>query len=356
MSRRRTPRTAALIAAVALLPLTAACSASDDDASADAKAAGPGFPYTVDNCGVKTTYTAPPERAVTMNQHATEVMLELGLKDRIAGTAYLDDKVLPKYAKDYKALPVLAEEYPSKEKLLAADPDFVYGGYSSAFDAKNGTARDDLKKSGIKSRLNIESCVRGKATLDDVYREVTEVGRTFGAADRAKKWVAGARGTVAATEKVLKGTEPLKVFVYDSGDKTAFTAGGRGIGNEMIKRAGGRNIFADIDKSFTDASWEQVVTRKPDVIVIYDYGTTTVEQKKKRLLNDPVLRDVPAVKHKRFAVLPLSDAVLGVRAPAAIDKLAAQLHPELAKRLGELKEPKEPKEPKGSTGSKELKG
>ncbi|MCW7991705.1 lipoprotein, partial [Streptomyces platensis subsp. clarensis] len=88
-----------------------------------------------------------------------------------------------------------------------------------------------------------------------------------------------------------------------------------------------RNVFADLDKTFGDASWEQVVARKPDVIVIYDYGSTTVEQKKRRLLEDPALREVPAVKNRRFAVLPLSDAVLGVRAPAAVGKLAAQLHP-----------------------------
>ncbi|MGH4032745.1 ABC transporter substrate-binding protein [Actinomycetota bacterium Odt1-20B] len=322
-------RTAALICA-ALLPLATSCSGSGGSASGtDTKAAGPGFPYTVTNCGVKTTYQAPPQRAVTLNQHATEVMLELGLAKSLAGTAYLDDKVLPKYAKAYKAIPVLAKEYPSKEKLLGANPDFVYGGYGSAFNAKEGTARDDLAESGIKTRLNTEYCTSGRTSLDDLYREVTEVGRTFGVADRAKKWVEQARATVAATARRTKGTKPLKVFVYDSGDKTAFTAGGKGIGNEMILRAGGENVFADLDKSFTDASWEQVVTRRPEVIVIYDYGTTTVEQKKRRLLDDPALRDVPAIKHKRFAVMPLSDVVLGVRAPAAIEKLARQLHPEL---------------------------
>ncbi|MFI1472411.1 hypothetical protein ACH4XW_34970, partial [Streptomyces wuyuanensis] len=36
-----------------------------------------GFPVTVSNCGVKTTYQRPPRRAVSLNQHATEVMLAL---------------------------------------------------------------------------------------------------------------------------------------------------------------------------------------------------------------------------------------------------------------------------------------
>ncbi|MFJ3904130.1 ABC transporter substrate-binding protein [Streptomyces sp. NPDC090025] len=330
MSRRRPALPAlALIAALAA-PLLAACGSpaadsADKPAAPAAKAAG--FPYTVVNCGVSTTYQAPPKRAVTMNQHVTEVMLALGLQKSLVGTAYLDDAVLPAYKKAYDAVPVLAKEYPSKEALLAADPDFVYGGYASAFDAKTGRGRDDLKGFGIDTRLNTEYCPTGRTSLDDLYREIDEVGRTFGVADRARAWTAQARATVTATEQRLGKRTPVPVFVYDSGDKTAFTAGGKGIGNEIITRAGGRNVFADLDKTFGDATWEQVVARKPEVIVIYDYGSTTVEQKKKRLIDDPALRDVPAVKNRRFAVLPLSDTVLGVRAPGAIAKLADQLHP-----------------------------
>ncbi|WP_055567825.1 ABC transporter substrate-binding protein [Streptomyces atriruber] len=314
----------ALAAAALLVPL-AACSSSDSGGDTKPAAKAAGFPYTVTNCGVKTTYDAPPKRAVTMNQHTTEVMLELGLKDHLAGTAYLDDKVLPKYEKAYDSVPVLAKEYPSYEKLLAANPDYVYGGYASAFLAGDGRSRSALAKSGIDSRLNVEGCAKRPVSMDDVYREVREVGSTFGVRARADKWVSGAQRELAATAERAKGKKPSSVFVYDSGDKTAFTAGGRGIGNDIIKRAGGRNVFAHVDKSFSDASWESVVKNRPETILILDYGATTVAQKKKRLLDDPVLQDVPAVKNKRFAVLPLSDMVTGVRAPEAVRKLAAQL-------------------------------
>ncbi|SCF94232.1 ABC transporter substrate-binding protein [Streptomyces sp. Cmuel-A718b] len=329
---RRTP---ALIAAAVLLPLalTACSTSSDGDAATGDKASTPGegFPYTVKNCGVTTTYKAPPKRVVTMNQHVTEIMLELGLKKSLVGTAYLDDQVLPKYAKDYASVPVLAKEYPSYEQVLAANPDFVYGGYASAFAAGDGRGREAFKKAGIETRLNTESCTKGDQPMDTLYEEIREVGRTFGISDRAEAWIKQAKADNATTAKKLADLKPVSVFVYDSGDKTAFTAGGEGIGNELIERAGGTNVFADLDKPFGDASWENVVDRKPEVIVIYDYGATTVEQKKKRLLDDPALADVPAIKNKRFAVMPLSDAVLGVRVPAAVDKLAAQLHPEAVK-------------------------
>ncbi|MFF3098973.1 ABC transporter substrate-binding protein [Streptomyces cyaneofuscatus] len=324
---RRTP---ALIAAAVLLPLAlTACSTPKGDEPTGDKAAAKsdGFPYTVTNCGVTTTYKAPPKRVVTMNQHVTEIMLELGLTKSLVGTAYLDDKVLPKYAKDYASVPVIAKEYPSYEQVLAANPDFVYGGYSSAFTAGDGRGREAFKKSGIETRLNTESCAKADTPMETLYEEIREVGRTFGVTDRAEAWIKQAKADNAATAEKLKDLKALPVFVYDSGDKTAFTAGGKGIGNELITRAGGTNIFADLDKSFGDASWENVVARKPEAIVIYDYGSTTVAQKKKRLLDDPALADVPAIKNKRFAVMPLSDAVLGVRVPAAVEKLAAQLHP-----------------------------
>lgn len=328
---RRTP---ALIAAAVLLPLalTACSTTPDGDAATGDKAAAKsdGFPYTVKNCGVTTTFKAPPKRVVTMNQHVTEIMLELGLKKSLVGTAYLDDQVLPKYAKDYASVPVIAKEYPSYEQVLATNPDFVYGGYGSAFTAGDGRSREALKKSGVETRLNTESCTEGDQPMDTLYEEIREVGRTFGVPDRAEAWIKQAKADNAATARKLADLKPVSVFVYDSGDKTAFTAGGEGIGNELIERAGGTNVFADLDKPFGDASWENVVARRPEAIVIYDYGATTVEQKKKRLLTDPALADVPAIKNKRFAVMPLSDAVLGVRVPAAVDKLAAQLHPAAA--------------------------
>ncbi|MEV0259863.1 ABC transporter substrate-binding protein [Streptomyces sp. NPDC050617] len=319
-----------LLTSLLLLPL-AACGTSGSSGAdkSDDKAGGAsaGFPYTVTNCGVKTTFTQAPKRAVALNQHTTEILLALGLQDRMAGTAYLDDKISPEYRKAYDSVKVLAEKYPSKETLLGANPDFVYGGYASAFDKGEGRDRAGFQKSGINTRLNIESCAKGPIDVDDLKTEVTQVSRIFNVPERGKKLIAREQKGLDSVAARLKGVEPVSVFVYDSGDSSAFTAGGQGLGNDIIRRAGGRNVFADVEKSFADVSWERVIARKPDVVVIYDYGGTSVAAKKERLLNDPALKNVPAIKNKRFAVLPLSSAVLGVRAADAVDGLAAQLHP-----------------------------
>ncbi|MFD5429504.1 ABC transporter substrate-binding protein [Streptomyces sp. NPDC127084] len=322
-------RPVSLLSAMAAALLIAGCGGTAERKDApSADPAAKGFPVTVSNCGVKTTYQRPPQRSVSMNQHATEVMLALGLEKSMVGTSYLDDRILPEYQGAYDGIKVLAKEYPSFETLLAAEPDFTYGGFASTFDEKEGRSRDALSKAGINSYLNIEECPSGPVTMTAMDQEIRNVAKIFGVPDRAERQLKKLHGTLDTVEDKLAGTTRVKIFVYDSGDKTAFTAGGAGIGNEMIELAGGVNLFADLDKAFGDVSFEQVAERAPEVIVIYDYGDQPVEDKKKFLLANPALKDVPAVKNKRFAVLPLSSTVLGVRVPSGVESLARQLHPD----------------------------
>ncbi|OKI60595.1 ABC transporter substrate-binding protein [Streptomyces sp. MJM1172] len=319
-----------LAPAALLIPL-AGCGGSPGSADAAAGAdAAPGFPYTVTNCGVSSTYQAPPRRAVTMNQHATEIMLALGLEEKLVGTAYLDDAVLPAYRPAYDKVKVLAKEYPSKEVLLGANPDFVYGGYSSAFDKAQGRDREGLAKAGVNSRLSVEYCTRGPVGLGQLQTEITEVARTFGVPERGAALIGTEQRRIDAVTARVKDKAKPAVFVYDSGEASAFTSGGNGIGNEIVSLAGGTNVFADLKDTFGDVSWEKVIERKPEVVLIYDYGGTTVEAKKQRLVNDPALAEVPAVKNRRFVVLPLSSAVLGVRVADAVESLGRQLHPDAA--------------------------
>ncbi|WP_237536543.1 ABC transporter substrate-binding protein [Streptomyces sp. SID5785] len=329
--RRRSARVAAAATALSAVLLTGGCGSSGTGAGSPGASAPAvkGFPVTIDNCGVKTTYTRPPSRAVTIHQHPAELMLSLGLKERMAGTSYPDSAVLPELREDFSSIPQLSKEAPSFEKVLDTDPDFVYGGYASAFAEKEGRSRKAFADAGIDTYLNRENCA-GKqgVTMQDTYTEIRTIGRIFGVPDRASTLVSTLRSRVAEAGRAVKGTRDVSVFVYDSGDKSAFTAGGKGLGNELIKLAGGRNVFSELDDVFGDVSWEQVVDRRPDVIAIYDYAGTSVAQKKKFLLSQPALADVPAIKNKRFVVLPLTDTLVGVRSADAVGELARGLHPE----------------------------
>ncbi|MEU3144827.1 Vitamin B12-binding protein [Streptomyces sp. AVP053U2] len=329
--KRRSLRTTAAAVALSAVLLTAGCGSSDDgtgDAGATA-AAAEGFPVTIDNCGVRTTYDAPPSRVVTVHQHPAELMLALGLKDRMVGTAFPDSAVLPELREDFEAIPELAEREPSFEKILDTGPDFVYGGYGSAFAENEGRSREAFADAGIDTYLNREYCGEKRLTMEDTYAEIRTIGRIFDVSDRADELVADLRGRVGEAASAVEGEPEVTVFVYDSGDKSAFTAGGRGLGTELIRLAGGRNVFADLDEVFGDVSWEQVVERRPEVIALYDYaGAGGVEQKKEFLLSQPALADVPAVENERFVVLPLTATLIGVRSAYAVEDLARGLHPQ----------------------------
>ncbi|SMD25598.1 ABC transporter substrate-binding protein [Kibdelosporangium aridum] len=283
---------------------------------------------TIDNCGMQITFDGVPQRVIGYYQHPTEIMVALGLQDKLVGMVYPDNDPLPRYADVYKAIPKISDKDASFEQLLAKTPDLVYGGYDSSFDDKEGRSREAFTKAGIKTYLSREECIDRAVTMDDVWEEIRTIGRVFQVPDRADALIAELQANVAKTTERLNGVQPLKVFVYDSGDATAFTSGGTGIGNEVIKLAGGVNVFGDVRKDWADVSWEQVLQRSPDVIVIYDYyGTPAVDKKIEFLLGKPELAGVPAIRDRRFARLTLQDTVLGVRAPFAVEGLAKQLHP-----------------------------
>jgi iron complex transport system substrate-binding protein len=287
-------------------------------------------PVELENMGVKMIFPEAPKRAVTLNQHATEVMLALGLESSMVGTAYLDDQILPEYKAQYDKIPVLAKQYPSKEVFMAAAPDFAYAGWKSAFNDKNLGSREELAEQGVSTYVQ-ESSNKPGPTLEDVYLDILNIGRIFRVEDRTDKLVKGIRKQVQSIQTQIGTVEKApKVFVYDSGEDKPFTAANNYL-TSLIKSVKAKNIFDDINKSFAEVSWEEVVSRNPDVIVILDYGDTSLKDKEKLLLSKPALANVEAIKNKRFVVLPLSAAAEGIRAPIALKTLAAGLYPDKVK-------------------------
>jgi iron complex transport system substrate-binding protein len=91
------------------------------------------YPVGISNCGISSWIKSTPSRALTMNQGTTEIMLALGLADRMVGSAYLDDEIWQELAADYAKVPVISPTYPTAAEIEALQPDFVYASYSSAF-------------------------------------------------------------------------------------------------------------------------------------------------------------------------------------------------------------------------------
>lgn len=298
---------------------------------AAAKDTKPYEKVVINNMGQTVTFTEPPKRAVTLNQHVTEIMLALGLQDSMVGTAYLDDKILPEFQDAYSKIPVLSDKYPSKEVFMATEPDFAYAGWRSAFTEKSLGTVQELSESGIKTYVQ-ESSTMAAPDLEDVYKDIHTIGRIFNVEAKANAVIGKMKQDIEQITKQIGPIEkPLRVFIYDNGDDKAKTAANNYM-TKLISMVGGKNIFDDIQQGWTDVSWEEVINRNPEVIVIVDYGDKTVEQKRDLLLAKKELSNISAIKNKRFIILPLSAAAEGIRAPYALEMLAKGLYPDKFKK------------------------
>lgn len=280
-------------------------------------------------CDHTSTVPAAPERAVTLNQGATEVMLALGLADRMAGTAYLDDpEPAPQWAEDYATVPVLSAEYPTHEEVLAAQPDFVYGSYASAFDAEVAGPQADLEADGVASYLSPFGCadeaLHPEASFEAVWSEVASVAGAFGVDDRAEELRAAQEAELAGIAEDAAGSG-LEVLWYDSEEKAPFVGAGEGGPQLVLDAVGATNVFADLPGDWAHASWEKVVAADPDVIVLPDATWSTSEEKIAYLEGDPVLSQLRAVREGAYVTVPFSMTTAGVRLVEGAATVSEQL-------------------------------
>ena len=86
---------------------------------------------TVQSCNPTVTFDTPPERAISNDVNLTEMMLVLGLADRIVGyTGISGWKTLDEEMRaGVEELLELSAKYPSKEVLVGADADFFFAGW-----------------------------------------------------------------------------------------------------------------------------------------------------------------------------------------------------------------------------------
>jgi iron complex transport system substrate-binding protein len=292
------------------------------------------FPVTVENCGIETTYTEAPTRAVTMNQAATEIMLALGLEGSMVGTAYLDDDaVLPQWQDAYATVPVIADEYPSQEVLFEAEPDFVYGSYRSAFGEEAAGPREQLAELGINSYLSVASCEDAalrpeKVTFQTLFDEILNIGRIFGVEERAQTVVDEMQATLDGVLATIGDAEPVTVFWYDSEADAPYVGTCCGAPAMLLEAVGAQNIFADTPGTWANVTWEEVIARNPEVIVLADAEWSTAQEKIDLLLSDSAYSSIEAVQNQRFVSIPFGATTLGVRNVEGVVTLAQRLYPE----------------------------
>lgn len=310
---------------------------------------------TVTDCtGTKSTFTAPPKRTTTITGNVLEILLGLGLKDKIIGVQAVGPGAFPPALQTQAdALPKLSGKYvpgsfvpTQREQLLAANPDFVLGGWPSNFDASLGAmTQADLTQRGINSYYAFSANCPRKAPVTDfsvLYQDIRNFGAVYDAKDAADAMVAKMQKTVADVQNEVGDAPKPKVFSYsfeDGGRGKAYANGNQGLINAAITQAGGKNIFDDINATYQDVSWEDVAARNPDVIVLEAFGKPSsaefdkaIAESQSFFTKNPALQNVTAVKNRKFVAVTAEAYYLGgTRNADTVAFLAKAFHPDKIK-------------------------
>lgn len=327
----------------ALASVLVACGQSEQVGGAGAAVGGEGstsYPLTLDNCGEKVTFEAAPQRVVSLDQGSTEILLSLGLGDRVAGTASWTDPIRENLAEANKSVPRLSDNAPTYEVVLDTDPDFVTASFGRHFKQGGVAERARFAETGIESYLSPTDCENGVSinggakrttplTMEALYQEIRELATVFDVQQRGAQLVDELRAREAAA---IAGIEKSKVSMafWFADTKSPYVAGGLGSASLLATTVGATNVFADLTDDWPAVGWETMVERNADVLVLGDllrnrFPGDLLADKIAFLESDPVTRNLDAVRAKRYIALHGAEMNPSIRAVDGLEKVAAGL-------------------------------
>jgi len=261
-----------------------------------------------------------PRRIISLIPAATEMLFAVGAGARVVAVSSYD-----RYPPEVTRLPTVGALIdPNVERILSLKPDLVVI-YASQTDLKQQLARAGIAVYEYRH-----------AGLADVTETIRALGTRTGngtqasaAADRIEHELADIRSRVQALSRprtlLVFGREPASL-------RGLYASGGVGFLNDMLETAGGVNVFADVKLQSVQASTEQVLAARPDVILETRASNESfpVGQRGAEMDAWKTLASVPAVRSGR--VIFLSDDRIVVPGPRVAEGtllIAKALHPDV---------------------------
>ena len=280
----------------------------------------PAATYT-DALGRTVTLDKQPRRIVSMAPSLTEILFFLGLKDRVAGVTqfsyYPPEAELKPKIGSYINLNV--------EKIVTLNPDLAIG---TADGNKEGVVKH-LEQAGI------PVYIVNPRSVSDAIDTVAILGGVCGIGDTSMELAFRLKSRV---DYVLEKTADLRrplVFLQIN-VKPIMTVNRNTFHHDLIRLAGGRNISRDMTTSYPRISIEEVLQKKPEIIII-----SSMERGGRfawalgEWLKWPV---IPAVKEGRVHLVD-SDLLdrPSPRIVKGLETLARLIHPEVEWDIKDVK-------------------
>jgi len=249
----------------------------------------------VDGLGRELTLEGTPQNVVTTIASTTEIVLDLGLDERLVGVPDLTQ-----YLSYVPELQAKAEDKTkvggfklSMEKIASLSPDLVVLDAS----AQQGTI-DKVKN------LGATVYAAGSKDMDAVQETILELGYLTGTLERAEKIVGE---MVYKQFRLAEAIDELdrKKKVFYTVSPQMYTPGGNTFVGQVLEMAGLNNVFSDVS-GFKPVSTEEIVERNPELII----GTEDMGLSEEGLMEEIGSNNVEAVKEKNVMLLSSEDASL----------------------------------------------
>jgi iron complex transport system substrate-binding protein len=318
----------------------------------DGGSASGGHPVTVTDCdGAETTVPGVPDAIVTSNASGLELLLRLGVGDKVIGTGFPPGRGTLPAGLDGRArkVKVLSETVIPKEKLLGSGADLYVDAFGAVRSSGGGMgdvpSEEEFRAAGIAHvRLKSTACAATReepvTDLSAVEADITALGAVTGARARAQRLVAGMRQKVDAVREAVgevpEAERPTYFFFdFDAGTGQPVAVCNRQVAHAVITLAGARNVFADCDADFRPVGWEDVIAKNPDWIQlgVRDRGSEEANDKafdeaRTWLETNPATRGLKAVRSGRFLRIGSErTTIAGVRNADTVRDIAAALYP-----------------------------
>lgn len=261
-----------------------------------------------DSLGRTVNLAKPAKRIVSMSSSNTEVLFALGLDDEILGVT--EFCTYPEAAKAKPKIGQFAPQTFNVERIAALKPDLVL-------------ATGELHRPVIEAieRLGIPVASFQGESFDEIYQTIESTGKLVGRDDAAKGIVDSMKKSLTAVADRVRDKPRPKVF-YLVSDDPLMTAGKKSMITDAIARAGGENVFADVDGDYPRINDEEVLKRNPEIILVPNYGHDG------KTRTPQVLASLDAVKAKRVYTVD-ADTISrpSPRLVKAVEGIAELLHP-----------------------------
>lgn len=190
---------------------------------------------------------------VSLTPSLTETLFDLGVGDRIVAVTE-NDTWPPQVA----SLPKVGSMHPDYEKIVALRPSLVVA--DSGLLAPE--AVDRLRG------LGLEVLTVHTKSLDELSRNMVTLGDALGVPEAGRQRKAELDAALARVETEAARLERRPRVFVEIQAEPLITVGGGGLVSEMVRRAGGDNLYADLSDPYPTISVEDLVRRDPEVIVL----------------------------------------------------------------------------------------